>query len=109
MIYISFILNVLLIILLLYLVLHYKKLTTELKNAQNYNKSLSTLYDGVRGFKHDFDNIINTIGGYIKLKDLNGLQNYYSSLKDECITLNSEVYSISISSIKDKKRFLFVI
>ena len=30
-------------------------------------------------------------------------------INDECITLNSEVYSISISSIKDKKRFLFVI
>lgn len=36
--------------------------TQELESAEAFNKSLSTLHDNVRGFKHDFDNIIASIG-----------------------------------------------
>lgn len=61
-----------------------KILTKKLKDAENYNSSLLILYDNVRGFKHDFDNIINIIGGYIKLNDIDGLKQYYSSLESDC-------------------------
>lgn len=61
-----------------------KIVTKKLKDAENYNSSLLILYDNVRGFKHDFDNIINIIGGYIKLNDIDGLKQYYSSLESDC-------------------------
>ena len=40
--------------------------TQELESAEAFNKSLSTLHDNVRGFKHDFDNIVSTIGRLCK-------------------------------------------
>ncbi len=54
----------------------------DLKYAQStieYEKKsynfLSTSYDCVRGFKHDFSNIMQAIGGYILTEDLSGLKN----------------------------------
>ena len=63
--------------------------TKELENLKNYNNTLSTLYDNVRGFKHDFDNIINIIGGYIKANDINGLSKYYNSLSKDCSNIKN--------------------
>ena len=54
-----------------------QELQLKLENAENYNHYLSDLYDNVRGFKHDFDNIINCIGGYIKSDDMDGLSAAY--------------------------------
>ncbi len=49
----------------------------QLETAEEYNKTLRILHDNVRGFKHDFDNIVTTIGGFIKTNDMDGLQKYY--------------------------------
>lgn len=61
----------------------------ELESAEAYNKSLSILHDNVRGFKHDFDNIVATIGGYIKTDDMEGLKQYYFQLEDDCQRVNN--------------------
>ena len=45
--------------------------------------------DSVRGFKHDFDNIVTTIGGYIKTNDMDGLKSYYSQLEEDCSKVNN--------------------
>lgn len=63
--------------------------TQNLESAENYNKTLSILYDNVKAFKHDFDNIIFTIGGFINTDDINGLKNYYNSLEKECQNINN--------------------
>lgn len=65
--------------------------TTEkkLESAEEYNKTLHILHDSVRGFKHDFDNIVTTIGGYIKTNDMKGLENYYSQLEEDCEKVNN--------------------
>lgn len=65
--------------------------TTKLKleSSEAYNKTLHILHDNVRGFKHDFDNIITTIGGYIRTNDIDGLKNYYSQLESDCIKVNN--------------------
>ena len=63
--------------------------TKELESAEAYNKSLSILHDSVRGFKHDFDNIVATIGGYIKTNDMEGLKKYYYQLEDDCQRVNN--------------------
>lgn len=49
--------------------------TKKLQSAEAYNNTLRILHDNVRGFKHDFDNIVTTIGGYIKTNDMEGLKN----------------------------------
>lgn len=63
--------------------------TQKLESAEEYNNTLRILHDNVRGFKHDFDNIVTTIGGYIKTEDMEGLKNYYLQLEDDCQRVNN--------------------
>lgn len=63
--------------------------TRKLQSAEEYNHSLRILHDNVRGFKHDFDNIVTTIGGYIRTNDMKGLENYYVQLEDDCQRVNN--------------------
>ncbi len=65
------------------------KTKEKLESAEEYNKTLHILHDSVRGFKHDFDNIVTTIGGYIKTNDIKGLEKYYSQLEDDCQRVNN--------------------
>ena len=50
---------------------------------------MRVLHDNVREFKHDFDNIVTTIGGYIKTEDIEGLKKYYVQLEDDCERVNN--------------------
>ncbi len=63
--------------------------TQKLQSAEEYNHTLHILHDNVRGFKHDFDNIVTTIGGYIRTEDMEGLKNYYLQLEDDCQRVNN--------------------
>lgn len=63
--------------------------TRKLESAESYNNTLRILHDNVRGFKHDFDNIVTTIGGYIKTEDMEGLKKYYLQLEDDCEKVNN--------------------
>ena len=56
----------------------------ELASAEEYNKSLQNLYDEVKGFKHDFDNIVSTLDGYIETNDMHGLKEYFYGIKRDC-------------------------
>lgn len=58
--------------------------TKKLQTAEEYNKTLKILHDNVRGFKHDFANIVTTIGGYVKTNDMEGLRKYYLQLEGDC-------------------------
>ena len=53
--------------------------TRELETAEAYNK----------GFKHDFDNIVSAIGGYVQTNDMEGLKIYYESLREDCQKTNN--------------------
>lgn len=63
--------------------------TKKLESAEEYNKTLRILHDNVRGFKHDFDNIVTTIGGYVRTNDMEGLKSYYLQLEDDCQRVNN--------------------
>ena len=63
--------------------------TSELETSEAYNKSITTLYDNVKGFKHDFDNIVSAIGGYVETNDMKGLKEYYISLREDCQKTNN--------------------
>lgn len=63
--------------------------TRQLQNAEEYNKTLQILHDNVRCFKHDYDNTIASIGGYIRTDDLEGLKLYYKGLEDEVLKTSS--------------------
>ncbi len=66
------------------------EVTTEiLEEEKLYNKTLTILYDNIRGFKHDFNNIVQAIGGYISTNNMEGLKEYYSGLMDDCQKVNN--------------------
>lgn len=62
--------------------------TKELENAEAYNNTLTYLYDNVKAFKHDFNNMIFIIGGYIETNDMIGLKKYYIQLENDCERVN---------------------
>lgn len=66
-----------------------EKANQDIENLQLYNKTLSILYDNIRAFKHDFNNIIQGIGGYIVTEDLEGLKKYYKDLLEDCQGVNN--------------------
>lgn len=77
-----------------------QKTTTQLESAEEYNKTLHILHDNVRGFKHDFDNIVTTIGGYINTDDMEGLKKYYVQLEEDCEKVNN-LYILNPDSINN--------
>ncbi len=61
----------------------------DLACAEEYNQSLEILYDKVKGFKHDFDNIVSSLDGYIENNDMIGLKNYFNEFKKDCKLTNN--------------------
>lgn len=80
-----------------------------IENLQLYNKTLTIMHDNIRAFKHDFNNIVQAIGGYIETEDLDSLKKYYKDLIKDChsvtnletlkpeIINNPSIYSILAS------------
>lgn len=61
----------------------------DLECAEEYNQSLEILYDKVKGFKHDFDNIVSSLDGYIENNDMEGLKKYFNEFKKDCRITNN--------------------
>ena len=61
----------------------------DLECAEEYNQSLEILYDKVKGFKHDFDNIVSSLDGYIENNDMDGLKKYFNEFKKDCKITNN--------------------
>ena len=61
----------------------------DLEETKLYNKTLSILHDNIRSFKHDFNNIVQAIGGYVNTNDINGLKKFYSELQEDCQKSNN--------------------
>ncbi len=61
----------------------------KIKNLEFYNNNLSAMYDEIRSFKHDFINIIQGLGGYIKTNDLEGLKKMYEKLQENLKEINN--------------------
>ena len=68
----------------LYKAIKSERIYQDLESEKLFNKSLIMSNDNIRAFKHDFNNIIQCIGGYISTNDMNGLKKYYSQLLDDC-------------------------
>ena len=94
-IFIFIILNILLISIITILsikVIKLQNVETTLDCEKKSYTSLSDSYDGIRSFKHDFFNIMQSIGGYLLTDDLEGLKKYYSNVFKEC----EEIKQLSI-------------
>lgn len=55
-----------------------------LEEEKMYNQTLNTLHENIRGFKHDFHNIVQALGGYISSNNMEGLKAYYKDMFGDC-------------------------
>lgn len=55
----------------------------ELITQRTYNKTLKNLVDGLRTFKHDYNNMLQTMYGYIQLNNMTGLKTFFEQILDE--------------------------
>lgn len=88
-----------------------------LEKEKLYNKTLTTLYDNIRDFRHNFNNIIQSFGGYISNNNMEGIKTYYnevlnaSQISNNLAVLNPElinnpaVYSILSSKYYTAEEF----
>lgn len=60
-----------------------------LEQEKEHNRILKVAQDDIRGFRHDFSNIICTIGGYVHSKDMNGLTNYFEQIQTDVVKVNN--------------------
>lgn len=60
-----------------------------LEQEKEYNKSLKSLQDELHTFRHDFSNIMCTIGGYVQVKDMEGLRKYYFQIQKDINKVNT--------------------
>ncbi len=101
--FLSFISLISFIVMSIYTITRVVKLnltTKQLANAEEYNKTLQILHDNVRCFKHDYDNTVATIGGYIRTNDMEGLKKYYKELEEDVIKVSS-LYILNPNIIND--------
>ena len=63
--------------------------TTSLEQEKENNRILKEMQDDLHGFRHDFSNIMCTIGGYVQVKDIEGLSKYYSQIQKDVIKINT--------------------
>lgn len=61
----------------------------KIKCLETRNEEVTSLYDNVRGFRHDFSNMLQIMGGYISLNDIDGLKKYYKNLTIACKDANN--------------------
>ena len=52
-------------------------------------QNLTCICDSTRTFRHDFNNIMQAIGGYVQTNNLYDLKKYYNNLMPECFKINN--------------------
>lgn len=50
-----------------------------LQDLQDYTRSLETMYNDLRSFKHDYINILLSMSGYIANNDIDGLKQFFET------------------------------
>jgi len=61
----------------------------DLEQEKEHNIILKLAQDDLRGFRHDFANIMCTIGGYVNVGDVDGLSKYYSQIQKDINKVNN--------------------
>lgn len=67
----------------------YEKTQNELRLSELHNKTMISMVDGVRILKHDFNNIIQALSGYVSTKQYDKLEEHINSVMQECTNINN--------------------
>ena len=67
----------------------YEVTSLQLEQEKENNRILQALQDDLRSFRHDFSNIMCTIGGFVQVKDMDGMAKYYSQIQKDVTKINN--------------------
>lgn len=62
---------------------------SELTITKLHNRTMTGMIDGVRTIKHDYNNIIQALNGYMSTKQYDKLQDHINSVLGECNIINT--------------------
>lgn len=66
------------------------------ENLIEYSAQIENMYTDLRGFKHDYVNIMSTMSGYFKSKDYEGLEKYFNeSIVPTGVKLSKDNYRLN--------------
>lgn len=65
------------------------KAKSELILSEMHNKTMIGVVDGVRTLKHDYNNIIQALSGYVKTKQYDKLEEHIDKVLQECNVVNN--------------------
>ena len=66
-----------------------EKTQSDLFTSELHNKTLIGMVDGVRTLKHDYNNIMQALNGYVSTKQYDKLQEHINSVLKECNVVNN--------------------
>ena len=78
-----------------------------LEQEKEANRILKASQDELHGFRHDFSNIMCTIGGYVLVSDMDGLKNYYSQIQKDINKLTT-LGALNPSTINNPAIFILI-
>lgn len=74
-----------------------QKQSVKIHVLESQNRSLSVMYDNMRGFRHDFSNFVQALDGYAKTNDIEGVKSMCESLtKDYKRIKNMEIIETNV-------------
>ena len=90
------IINVIQILIICVVIFTYLKKSIEKEKAENdlitselHNKTMAGMVDGVRTLKHDYNNIMQSLNGYVVTKQYDKLQEHINKVLKECNIVNT--------------------
>lgn len=66
-----------------------EKVKNDLITMTLHNKTMTGMVDGVRKLKHDYNNIMQALNGYVSTKQYDKLQEHINSVVGECNIINN--------------------
>ncbi len=69
--------------------IEYEKTQMDLYTSELHNKTLIGMVDGVRTLKHDYNNIMQALNGYVTTKQYDKLAEHINSVIGECNMVNN--------------------
>lgn len=94
--YIDLIFNIIILILGIFILIKYffaivqkEEHIQKIDNLELHNKTLLTMYDSIRGFRHDFANFLQSLNGYVINNNIEGIRIMCNSIIKDCNSVNN--------------------
>ncbi len=68
----------------------------KIHTLEEYNHTLSIMYDSIRGFKHDFSNFVQALYGYVSAENIEGIKKMSESVLTDYKNIKNKNFEVGI-------------